>query len=197
MRLQLILPRVEVSEMYLPSVCPYETCQGRHFRHHQEVDKPLKDTEYDAVFAHRYECLRCKRTFRLYPQGVTRAQTSQRVKGLGVMLYLLGLSYGATSLALEALGVYMCKTSVYEAVQAAAEKVPGMKRQEVSSGVRTPALGGDLTSVKCKGSPTGAGRHGRDWEEHRTGWVPKVREEAGICAISTQVGPNPAGCDSS
>jgi hypothetical protein len=35
------------------------------------------------------------------------------VKGLGVMLYLLGLSYGATSLALEALGVYMCKTSVY------------------------------------------------------------------------------------
>ena len=39
------------------------------------------------------------------------------------MLYLLGLSYGTTSLALEALGVYMCKTSVYEAVQAAAEKV--------------------------------------------------------------------------
>lgn len=151
MRLQLILPRVELSEMNLPSVCPYESCQGRHFRHHQEVDKPLKDTEYDSVFAHRYECLRCKRTFRLYPQGVTRAQTSQRVKGLGVMLYLLGLSYGATSLALEALGVYMCKTSVYEAVQAAAEKVPGMKRQEVFSGVQTPALGGDLTSVKCSG----------------------------------------------
>ena len=151
MRLQLILPRVELSEMNLPSVCPYESCQGRHFRHHQEVDKPLKDTEYDAVFAHRYECLRCKRTFRLYPQGVTRAQTSQRVKGLAVMLYLLGLSYGATSVALEALGVYMCKTSIYEAVQAAAEQVPGMNRQEVFAGVRTPALGGDLTSVKCHG----------------------------------------------
>jgi transposase-like protein len=67
------------------------------------------------------------------------------------MLYTLGLSYGATSLALEALGVYMCKTSVYEAVQAAAEKVPGMKRHEVFAGVQTPALGGDLTSVKCNG----------------------------------------------
>jgi len=67
------------------------------------------------------------------------------------MLYLLGLSYGATSLALEALGVYLCKTSVYEAVQAAAEQVPGMKRHEVFAGVRTPALGGDLTSVKCNG----------------------------------------------
>jgi transposase-like protein len=67
------------------------------------------------------------------------------------MLYLLGLSYGATSLALDALGVYMSKTSVYEAVQAAAEKVPGLKRNEVFAGLQTPALGGDLTSVKCNG----------------------------------------------
>jgi hypothetical protein len=36
------------------------------------------------------------------------------------MLYLLGLSYGAVALVLEALGVYLSKTSVYEAVQAAA-----------------------------------------------------------------------------
>jgi len=151
MRLQLILPQVELSEMDVPSSCPYESCQGRHFRHHQEVDKAVKDTQFDTVSAQRYQCLRCKRTFRCYPKGVTRAQTSQRVKGLGVMLYVLGLSYGATSLALEALGVYMCKTSVYEAVQAAAEKVPGMKRHEVFAGVQTPALGGDLTSVKCNG----------------------------------------------
>jgi hypothetical protein len=67
------------------------------------------------------------------------------------MLYLLGLSYGATSLALDALGVYMSKTSVYEAVQAAAEKVPGLKRNEVFAGLRTPAIGADLTSVKCHG----------------------------------------------
>ena len=151
MRLQLILPRVEPSERKLPSVCPYENCQGRHFRHHQEVDKAVKDTLFDSVPAQRYQCMRCERTFRLYPKGVTRAQTSQRVKGLGVMLYVLGLSYGATSLALEALGVYMCKTSVYEAVQAAAEKVPGMKRHRVFADVQTPAVGSDLTSVKCNG----------------------------------------------
>jgi len=151
MRLQLILPRVEPGEIEIPAVCPYKGCEGRHFRHHQEVDKPLKDTRYDSVTAHRYECLRCHRTFRLYPEGVTHAQTSQRVKGLAVMLYLLGLSYGATSLALEALGVYMAKSSIYEAVQAAAEKVPGLERREVFGGIRTPAVGGDLTSVKCFG----------------------------------------------
>jgi transposase-like protein len=151
MRLQLILPRVEPTNMKLPSVCPDKHCQGKHFRHHQRVDKAVKDTHYETVSAERYECLRCKRTFRVYPQGVTRAQTSQRVKGLGVLLYLLGLSYGAASLTLEALGVYVCKSSVYDAVQAAAEKVPGLKRKEVFAGIRTPAMGSDLTSVKCNG----------------------------------------------
>jgi len=106
---------------------------------------------YDAVPAYRYLCLRCKRTFRVYPQGITHDQTSQRVKGFAVMLYLLGLSYGAVSLALEGLGVTLSKTSVYVAVQAAAAKVKGLKRREVFAGIRTPALGGDVTSVKCKG----------------------------------------------
>jgi len=54
---------------------------------------------------------------------------------------LLGLSYGAVSLALEALGVYLCKSRVYDAVQEAAERVPGLRREQVFQGVRTPALG--------------------------------------------------------
>ncbi len=72
-------------------------------------------------------------------------------KGLAVMLYLLGLSYGATSLALEALGVSYCKSQVYYAVQEAASRVPGLKRDKVFEGVRTAAMGADLTSVKCCG----------------------------------------------
>ena len=66
-------------------------------------------------------------------------------------LYLLGLSYGAVSLLLEALGVFMSRTMVYYTVQRAAQNVPGMKREEVFEGVRTPALGSDVTSVKVKG----------------------------------------------
>jgi len=150
-RLQLLLPRVVVTEFELPAECPYDKCRGRHFEPHQEVTKPVRDTMYEAVTARRYRCLRCKRTFRVYPQGITHDQTSQRVKGLAVMLYLLGLSYGAVSLALEGLGVTLSKTSVYVAVQAAAAKVAGMKRREVFADIRTPALGSDVTSVKCKG----------------------------------------------
>jgi transposase-like protein len=73
------------------------------------------------------------------------------VKGLAVLLYLLGLSYGAVSLALEALGTYLCKSRVYDAVQELAERVPGLKREQVFEGLKTPALGADLTSVKVNG----------------------------------------------
>jgi hypothetical protein len=149
MRLQLLLPRVNPRAILEPTRCPY--CGGRYMCLRQVVSKPLRDMVYPQVQAHRYQCLRCRRTWRIYPQGVSGAHTSQRVRGLAVMLYLLGLSYGAVSLALEALGVYMCKTRVYDAVQAAAERVPGMRRGAVFSEVRTPALGSDVTAVRCAG----------------------------------------------
>ena len=151
MRLHLLVPRVEPDRFSRPTICPRKGCGGTHFRLHQKVAKPLKDMTYQKVTAYRYQCLRCGCTFRVYPQGVTRAHTSQRVKGLGVMLYLLGLSYGAVSLTLEALGVYMSKSRVYDAVQAAAERVRGLKRDRVFEGIRTPVVGSDVTSVKCNG----------------------------------------------
>ena len=90
MRLHLILPRVNPTEIIPPTCCPY--CGGAYLRLHQVVSKQLRDTVYPQVKAYRYQCLRCQRTWRVYPQGVSGAQTSQGVKGLAVLLYLLGLS---------------------------------------------------------------------------------------------------------
>ena len=45
----------------------------------------------------------------------------------------------------------MCKSRVYDAMQAAAERVLGLKREKVFERIRTPALGGDVTSVQVKG----------------------------------------------
>jgi acyl-CoA synthetase (AMP-forming)/AMP-acid ligase II len=106
---------------------------------------------HQQVEVHRYLCLKCKRPFRVYPRGVTHAHSSDRVKGLAVMLYMLGLSYGAVSLALDGLGVPLSKTRVYEIVQVVALRIPDLKREQVFQGVKTPALGADLTSVKCAG----------------------------------------------
>jgi Transposase IS66 family len=149
MRLQLILPRVDPAEITPPSCCPY--CGGRYIQLRQAVSKPLRDTAYAQVNAHRYGCLKCGATWRVYPTGVSRDHVSQRVKGLAVMLYLLGLSYGAAALALEALGVSLSKSQVYAVVQATAERVPGMQREVVFDALHTPALGSDVTSVRCHG----------------------------------------------
>jgi len=51
MRLQLILPRMEPTIFKMPSVCPHQGRQGRHFRQHQEVDNAVKDTEYERYFS--------------------------------------------------------------------------------------------------------------------------------------------------
>jgi hypothetical protein len=77
MRLQLIRPQVEPTQFKKPMVCLCQDCQGKHFEHHQEVDKPLKDTKYRAVSAQRYRYLRCGRTLRVYPQGVPLGLISQ------------------------------------------------------------------------------------------------------------------------
>ena len=151
MRLSLLLPVVEPEQFLKPEQCANPKCKGKYFRLRQEVQKNVRDMQYDQVIAHRYECLRCHRTFRVYPQGVLAGQFSQRVKGIGVMLYVLGLSYGAVALVLSALGVWVCKATVYRTVQSTAERVPGMKREHILEGYRTRALGADVTSVKCKG----------------------------------------------
>ena len=151
MRLRIVLPKVKPEAIAVPTRCVYGDCGGRKLHLRQEVSKALRDTIYAEVQVHRYQCLRCKRTFRVYPEGTSPAQTSQRVKGLAVMLYLLGLSYGAVSLALDGLGISLCKSRVYDAVQEVARRVPGLKQDQVFAGVKTLAIGGDLTSVKCKG----------------------------------------------
>jgi hypothetical protein len=151
MRLKILLPEVKPSSVKVPEACPYEGCGSPDVGRYQVVKKTIRDTVESEVEVWRCRCLTCGRTFRSYPEGVGRAGTSLRVKGLGVMLYLLGLSYGATSLALEALGVYLCKSRVYDAMQEASRRVPGLRRREVFGKMRTPALGADVTSVKCNG----------------------------------------------
>lgn len=83
-------------------------------------------------------------------RGWASAHVSSR-DGLAVLLYVLGLSYGAVAIVLSALGIGIGKSSVYRAVQAVAQKVPGMKREKLLDGYRTGALGGDVSSVRCKG----------------------------------------------
>lgn len=151
MRLQLTLPGVEPDFSPQPLRCPFKVCSGESLRLHQIVVKHLYGLSHSRVMIYRYRCAHCGKTFRVYPRGVTRAPTCPQVKRLGVLLYLLGLSYGSVSLTMDALGIYLCKSSVYEAVQATRELVPGVKREEVFQEIRPPAPGADAIAVKYRG----------------------------------------------
>ena len=71
---------------------------------HQVVcHKPVRDTKYVAVIIPRYRCLKCQRSFRVYPQGVSNDHLSARLQALSVLLYVLGLSYQGVADLLESL----------------------------------------------------------------------------------------------
>ena len=110
MRLSVRISPVEPGVYGLPERCPYSNCEGRHFELHQEhCAKAIRDPKHEAVETQRYRCLRCDRTFRVYPKGVSRAQQSDALRAFSVLLYVLGLSYGAVSEALTALQLLLDK----------------------------------------------------------------------------------------
>lgn len=124
MHLSVRLPPVEPNAIQLPTDCPLKRgkkpCWGTQFKLHRVVcRKPLRDTTYTEVIAHRYRCLKCHRSFRVYPQGVSNDHQSDRLKGLGVLLYILGLSYQDVVDLLESLEHPIAKSTVFNNVQAA------------------------------------------------------------------------------
>src|SRR2546430_17639911 len=90
MRLHLLLPKVDPKAIAEPSKCPYADCTGKRVQLHQPGNKAVRDTVYQQVEVHRYRCLKCGRTFRAYPPGVTMATSSGGAKGLAVAVCFVG-----------------------------------------------------------------------------------------------------------
>ena len=131
MRIRQRLPKVVQTEWAEPEGCPAEDCQGKYFKVHQrQCTKQLLDPDHGRVTARRYQCMSCKRTFRVYPRGVSRAQRSDRLKGIGIMFYVLGLSYGGVEDALAALGWAGSKSSTYRDVRGAGEAVQRIQQAQ-------------------------------------------------------------------
>lgn len=153
MRVRARIPRLEPDVMQPPRVCPYEGCQGEYFKmHDHRCAKPLRDTRLDRVVAYRQKCLACGRTHRVYPQGVSRAQQSDRLKSLSILLYILGISYRGIEDVLTALGCYLDHTTIYRITQAAGEQVRHLRRVwlEQTAG-KVSVVGADLTYLRCRG----------------------------------------------
>lgn len=117
------LPEVKREENGRPQDCP--NCKGETFQRWGRVRKHIKDPKLRSVRVYRYRCTSCQRTFRHYPQGVSRAQQSERMKQLAVVCWALGLSYRGIEKILSAFGLSLGRMSGWRDVQAAAERLRG------------------------------------------------------------------------
>jgi transposase-like protein len=77
------------------------------------------------------------------------------LKGITVLLYVLGLSYGAVEDFTTALGCGVGKTTVYNNVQAAGVQARKRQRATVQQGGKRAVIGADGTYVRLKGKHTG------------------------------------------
>jgi transposase-like protein len=147
MRLRLRLPEVNPTEYSVPSTCPHG-CGGHYYALHEEIRKRVGDPNYSEVIVRRYKCVTCGHTFRVHPTGVTRHHRSQRLRGIGVMFYVLGISYGGVADALAAFGWQGSKSTVYRDVQAAGAAVTRVRRQQPTRHVEV--VSADATYVVCR-----------------------------------------------
>src|SRR5258705_7340552 len=120
------LPDVKRKVEERPKKCRY--CAGETFQRWGGVNKPVKDVRVRNVKVYRYRCCHCKRTFRHYPEGSTRANQTERLRLFAVVLWTLGLSHRASSLILSGLKVMVSFMTVWRDVQNEAKKTK--KRNE-------------------------------------------------------------------
>jgi transposase-like protein len=159
MHLSARLPKLDPTLLPPPTHCPLKNpktrrrCTGTHFKFHQvHAVKPLRDLKHPQVRCQRYRCLKCQRTFRVYPQGVSRNQLSATLQALTVLLYVLGLSYQGVADLCESLLHPVSKTTVYNNVQAAGKRTQRLRQQWLRQQKgKIKVLGMDLTHVKTNG----------------------------------------------
>jgi len=113
--LVLKLPDVKRSTRGRPRRCPY--CEGEIFQRWGQVMKPVRDTRARRVRVYRYYCCGCGRTFRHYPEGITRADQTKRLQAFAVICWRLGLSHRGVSAILSGIGVKLCAMTVWRDAQ--------------------------------------------------------------------------------
>ncbi len=82
---------------------------------------------------------------------MSQAQQSDRLKAMSVLLYVLGISYGGVSDFLDAIGLEIGKTTVYNNVQSAGVVARKQQKAAAEQGGQRPIIGADGTFLKVSG----------------------------------------------
>lgn len=147
-----ILPSVE-GVLQLERRCPH--CHRNQGRIHSGLrHRAISDTKAQTIPQRRMMCPWCKTTWTLRPPGVEAGcQRSRRLVGLGVVLYMLGLSDRGVEKFLPLLDCRGGKSSIDRDVMAAGQRAQDLHHQAPRMRVR--ALGVDGTGAAMAGKDRG------------------------------------------
>ena len=95
-----------------------ERCGSHGFNLHQRATKALKDPLMLRADVVRFICKRCRKTTRLYPEGVDSARQTVALRQVSVLLYWLGLSYDGIREFLGHVNCPLSKATVWANVRA-------------------------------------------------------------------------------
>ena len=150
--LRYILPSVE-GVLELERRCPH--CHRNNGRIHSGLRRrAISDIKVNTIPQRRMLCPWCRTTWTLRPDGVEAGfQRSRRLVGLGVVLYMLGLSDRGVEKFLPLLGCRGGKSSIDRDVMSAGERAHDLHRQAPKMRVRV--LGVDGTGAAMAGQDRG------------------------------------------
>jgi transposase len=120
------LPQVETEPGARPRTCP--NCSSYILQRWGRITKPVRDTHELEVEIHRYRCCDCGKTFRAYPEGVDRAERSQRMRQLAALAWAMGLSLESVVGVFTSFGVNLSRTTIWRDGQEMASHLPGGRR---------------------------------------------------------------------
>jgi transposase-like protein len=103
------------------------------------------------VQVYRYHCCHCHRTFRFYPEGVSPADQTERLRKYAAILWALGMSLRSVCLALSAFNRSLSHMSVWRDLQ---EQASRLKQRRKWQGVRVLGLDGAYPLFQGKKQPT-------------------------------------------
>ena len=142
------LPNVKRKIETRPKRCPY--CEGETFQRWGRVSKPVRDTRCRSVRVYRYRCCHCRRTFRHHPEGVDRADQTQRMRKMVAIYWVLGMSLRSISLAMVPFGVKLSHMTVWRDLQ---EQAKLADKRRNWKGVRVLGVDGAYPLLKGRKQP--------------------------------------------
>jgi hypothetical protein len=133
------LPEVKAAAEKRPSKCP--RCGCAVLQRWGSVTKPVIDPHLQWVLIYRYRCTGCRKTFRHYPQGISSADQTDRMRFLCALIWKIGASLRQTTGLVGIWQATVCHMTVWRDIQWAA------LRRRAKNKVRVAGLDGFYCKV--------------------------------------------------